>query len=482
MSIRKLFTWLFVLALFAIAVRETLDPDMWWHLRTGEYILQAGIPRQDVFSFTVPEHEWITHEWLSQVVMWGIYQVGGLPGLILVFAGLTTLTFWLVYLVTPGRPFLAAFVVLLAAITSAIVWGARPQMFNLLLTAVFVFLVERFKDGRLNRRALWLLPLLTFFWANFHSGYLVGVVLLGTYVVGSAVQQWRGGGSRTLSWADIRFLALLTGLSFLAAGLNPNGAELWIYPFFTLGSSAMQAYIQEWHSPNFHVNIFWPFVAMLALGVLSLIFTQERPSWDELLLFGGTAAAGLLSARNIPLFAIVSAPIIGRHLLSSLGGTAVYPLLSGEKQTPPPSPAMKALNGVILAVAVLGVLLWTVDKIGGNETAVAERYPVQAVDYLEANGLADAPGYNSYNWGGYLIWRGLPVFVDGRADVYGDPFLFYYLKSFEVRKDWQAPLAEYDVQYVLMEAGTPLTTLLQSSDQWREVYADKQAQIFLRQP
>ncbi|MCZ7669680.1 MAG: hypothetical protein M5U34_22140 [Chloroflexi bacterium] len=72
--------------------------------------------------------------------------------------------------------------------------------------------------------------------------------------------------------------------------------------------------------------------------------------------------------------------------------------------------------------------------------------------------------------------------MDGRADVYGDPFLFYYLKSFEVRKDWQAPLAEYDVQYVLMEAGTPLTTLLQSSDQWREVYADKQAQIFLRQP
>ncbi|MCZ7669684.1 MAG: hypothetical protein M5U34_22160 [Chloroflexi bacterium] len=105
MSIRKLFTWLFVLALFAIAVRETLDPDMWWHLRTGEYILQAGIPRQDVFSFTVPEHEWITHEWLSQVVMWGIYQVGGLPGLILVFAGLTTLTFWLVYLVTPDGRF-----------------------------------------------------------------------------------------------------------------------------------------------------------------------------------------------------------------------------------------------------------------------------------------------------------------------------------------------------------------------------------------
>jgi hypothetical protein len=481
MTIRRLFTLLFLLALFAMAVRETLDPDMWWHLRTGEYILQEGIPHQDVFSFTVPENEWITHEWLAQVVMWGVYLAGKMPGLIVVFALLITATFWLIYLVTPGRPFLAAFVVLLAAITSAIVWGARPQIFNLLLTAVFVFIIERFKDGKLSRRVLWLLPLFSFLWANFHSGYLLGIVLLGTYVVGNALQQWRGAHDRTLSWADIRSLALITVLSFLAAGLNPNGAELWIYPFFTLGSSAMQAYIQEWHSPNFHATMFWPFVAMLALGVLSLIFSHKRPSWDELLIFGGTAAAGLLSARNIPLFAIVSAPIIGRHLLNSLAGTAVYPTLSGETQPPPPTTTMKILNWVILIMAVFGVLLWTADKISGNEMAITERYPVAAVDYLEANGLADTPGYNSYNWGGYLIWRGLPVFVDGRADVYGDPFLFYYLQTFELDDNWQEPLDEYEVQYVLMEKGSKLTTLLQTSDQWQEVYADDLAKIFVRQ-
>jgi len=413
--------------------------------------------------------------------MWEIYLAGNLPGLIIVFALLVTLTFWLIYLVTPGRPFLAAFVVLLAAITSAIVWGARPQIFNLLFTAIFVFLVERFKDGKVSRRILWLLPLLTLLWANFHSGYLLGVVLLSTYLVGNAFQQWRGGGERTLSWSDIRYLGIMTILSFLAAGLNPNGAELWIYPFFTLGSSAMQVYIQEWHSPNFHVNIFWPFVAMLALGVLSLIFTHKRPSWDELLIFGGTAAAGLLSARNIPLFAIVSAPIIGRHLLSSLEETAVYPALSGEKQPPPPTTIMKILNWVILIIAVFGVLLWTASEISGNETAIAERFPIAAVDYLEANGLADEPGYNSYGWGGYMIWRGLPVFVDGRADVYGDPFLFYYLQAFEASDSWQEPLDEYQVQYVLMKKGSTLTTLLHTSDQWQEVYTDELAQIFVRQ-
>ncbi|MEJ2748246.1 MAG: hypothetical protein P8183_10115, partial [Anaerolineae bacterium] len=129
MSTRRLFVFLFVLALLAMGVRETLDPDMWWHLRTGEYILQAGIPRHDVFSFTVPHHEWVTHEWLSQVFMWLVYQWAGLPGLMVVFAALIALTFWLVYRCSVGRPYLAAFVTLLAAITSAIVWGARPQIF-----------------------------------------------------------------------------------------------------------------------------------------------------------------------------------------------------------------------------------------------------------------------------------------------------------------------------------------------------------------
>jgi hypothetical protein len=134
MTIRRLFAALFFIALFVMGVRETLDADMWWHLRTGEYIVQNGIPQQDVFSFTVPDHAWVTHEWLSQVVMWLGYEAVGFPGLIVLFALLTAVTYWLVYLVCDGRPYLAGFVVLLAAVTSAIVWGVRPQMFNLLLT------------------------------------------------------------------------------------------------------------------------------------------------------------------------------------------------------------------------------------------------------------------------------------------------------------------------------------------------------------
>lgn len=479
---KRLFVALFAIALFTMAVRETLDPDMWWHLRTGEYILQNGIPAQDVFTFTVPQNAWVTHEWLSQLIMWLVYLAGGLPGLILFFAALIALTYWLLYLACAGRPYLAAFIVLLSAITSAIVWGARPQIFNLLLTAVFVLIVERVKDGQWRVHTLWWLPLLTLVWANLHSGYLLGVVLLGTYAVGEVAQRWLAMPTeRTLKGTAVSHLFAVAIVGFLAAAVNPSGIELWIYPFLTLGSGPMQAYILEWHSPDFHQTYFWPFAAMLALGVLGWVFQKERPTFTDLLLFLGTGAAGLLSARHIPLFAIVAAPVLARSWLS----VGLHPkgLIRGTGKNEDKKPLgslFVALNWLLLMVAVGTAVIWSLTKISGNEAAIAARYPVAAVDYLAASGLDEARGYNSYNWGGYLIWRGVPVFVDGRADVYGDPFLLYYRRTFDVRPGWQEPLDEYDVDYVLMEAGSPLTAVLAASPDWTEVYADNLAQIFVR--
>lgn len=476
MTIRRLFVLLFVIALYAMAVRETLDPDMWWHLRTGEYILQRGIPRHDIFSFTVPNNEWITHEWLSEVMMWGVYRLGGLPLLLVAFAALTALTFWLVYSCCEGRPYLAAFVTLLAALASAIVWGARPQIFNLLLLALFVWLVERYRAQALTARWLWLLPLLTAVWANLHSGYLLGVVLLGTYTVGMALDGWR----QADRWHRIRPLALVTAASFLAAALNPNGVKLWVYPFLTLGSRAMQTFIQEWQAPDFRQAVFWPFAALLVLGVGSVLLSGTRPSWTEALLFGGTAVAGLTSSRNIPIFAIVAAPIVARHLLLAAEGTAVYPLVSGTATLPAATRLQAGLNWLLLGLALLGAALWTVQTVSQNKAAIVQRYPVTAVDYLIEQGMAEAQGYNSYNWGGYLIWRGLPVFVDGRADVYGDTFLFEYRRAFDGTDRWRQPLESYDVDYILIERDSALVAKLAQAAEWAQVYTDDLATIFVR--
>ena len=486
MSVRRLFDALFAVALFAMAVVETLDPDMWWHLRTGEYILQHGLPRQDVFSFTVPAHAWITHEWLSQVFMWLVYEAGGFPLLIIVFAFLIALTFWFIYLVCDGRPYLAGFILLLAAIASAVVWGARPQIFNMLFTALFVFVVERYKRGQTNNRWLmWSLPIIMIIWANAHSGYLLGVVLLGTYTVGEGLQRQFGREAdldRILTWPQIKQLAVITAVCFLVAALNPSGPALWIYPFETLGSPAMQAYIQEWHSPSLHNTQFWPFAAMAGLGVLCMIFSPKRPSFSELLLYFGTVAAGFLSARHIPLFAIIGAPIVAHHATVWVAASKFSALVMQPSPHEMEKPArfFVIVNWVILLTVIFGALMWTAVTIDGNQEQVDARYPVAAVDFLQESGLEDVPIYNSYNWGGYLIWRGFPVFIDGRADVYGDDFIFYYRQTLDMANTWREPLDAYDVQLVMMERGDPLNTLLLTSNEWQEIYADDVAQILTR--
>ncbi len=505
MTIRRLFRLLFALALLAMGVRETLDPDMWWHLRTGALILSEGLPRQDPFSFTVAGQPWITHEWLSEVIMWLVYRAAGLAGLSLFFALVIALSFWLLYRSSAGQPYLAAFVVVLAALTAAPTWGARPQMFNLLLAAAFIWLLEGLTQKRLPSRARWWLPVLTLPWVNLHSGYLFGVVLVAVYALGQGLDTLLAGESAgadtairfgqadrapslasaalvtrlTAAWRSMRGLLLVAAVCLLAALANPNGVRLWTYPFATLGSAAMQQFIVEWHSPDFHLPLFQPFAVMMGVGVGSWLFSRQRPYWTEMLLFFGGAAMGLLSARNIPLFAVAVTPGIARHLLAGFRGRPLYPLLSGAQSEPVLPAALRSLNWLLAGLAVLAALFWAGQRLGNITTVISQLYPVAAVDFLEAQGLSRARGFNNYSWGGYLIWRGLPVYADGRADVYGD-FLFTFQQTNAARDGWEEPLEAFDVHYALIERDAVLGTVLRESDRWQLVYQDDVAAVFLR--
>ncbi len=135
---------------------------------------------------------------------------------------------------------------------------------------------------------------------------------------------------------------------------------------------------------------------------------------------------------------------------------------------------------MLLLVAVVAAVLWVSLRLQNNDQTIAARFPVAAVDYLEASGLAAQPGYNLYEWGGYLIWRGIPVFIDGRTEVYGDAFFLYYLQTSEVQENWREPLDDFAVAYVLLKRPHPLGTLLQASGEWQRAYNDDLAQIFVR--
>ncbi|HPD41825.1 MAG TPA: hypothetical protein PLD43_09730, partial [Anaerolineae bacterium] len=101
--------------------------------------------------------------------------------------------------------------------------------------------------------------------------------------------------------------------------------------------------------------------------------------------------------------------------------------------------------------------------------------------YLQTQGWETRRVFNTYNWGGYLIWEGLPVFIDGRADVYGDAFMLEYLTTYHLTPNWRRPLDKYKVDCVLIESRSPLATLLLEAPEWDQAYQDDVATLFVHE-
>ncbi|MBI1800343.1 MAG: hypothetical protein HY259_14575 [Chloroflexi bacterium] len=488
LSPRRLLAALGFIAIFVLATQPVTDPDLWWHLRTGQWIAEQGaVPRADPFSFTKSGEPWVAHEWLADLTLFTLWRAGGMNALVIVAALVVTAAFAVVYSLSELRPHLAVFTTLLAALASAVTWGPRPQMLTLLFAALILLIVQRARAA--GPRRLYLLLPLILLWANAHSGFFLGLILIGATLVGDIIELLlrRRSLSPDAFAGQAQYLKHLTAalvLATLIAAINPNGPALLIYPFFTLTSRAMQTYIVEWHSPDFHDPRFLPFALLLLSLLTSFALSSRRPTLGDMLLLLGLGYESLVSARNIPFFALVAAPVITKQV-SALMPHAPQPVTGHSTAPTVPKRRLVVLNRLVLAVAVLVAVARVGMTLTADAAAVEQNFPAGAAAYLEQHHLP-GPMLNSYNFGGYLIWRLFPaykVFIDGRADVYGDRFMDeYYARAWQGRGDWQGYLDRYQIALVLMEQDGALTSLLRGQPQWRLVYEDKVAAIFQRAP
>lgn len=477
LTTRHLFVAIFVLGLFAMALRPVADPDFWWHLRTGQWILENGqIPHGDPFSFTNFGKEWTAHEWLSEVILYGLYRLGGLPLLIFVFALVITAAFVIVYLRSPGKPFVAVFALLLGALATAPTWGVRPQMFSLLLSSVFLYLLDRYQETG-NHRHIIHLPFMTVLWVNLHAGFALGIFLTGAYIASQGINFLKALAAKD---EEARGAALHRGLTFalaflaclLAVLVNPNGARMYSYPFETLTSPSMMMFIQEWASPDFHLAewqpLAWLLLALIAAGILG----RKPANPAHLLLTIVLGYFSLRSMRNVSLFALAAIPLLAAQ------AAAVF-------RTGPEVRAANRLgrwlNPLLLALVLLAVGLRFASVALEQEQAEAETYPVAAVDWIDEN-RPEGQIYNTYGWGGYVLWRlpGYPVYIDGRADLYGDQFIYDYLAVYRAEPGWETTLEAADVGLALLESGSPLAHAMADSPDWQRAFSDELSVVYTR--
>jgi hypothetical protein len=473
LSFRNVFPLVFFLMIFALAVRQSafIDPDLWWHLQAGQDIVTSrAIPQLDIYSFTKAGSEWVTHEWLSEVLIYGIFRFAGWAGLLVVFSGLITAAFYLTYRRCTGKPYIAAIAILLAVAASSPLFGIRPQMITLLLASIFITLLTQYSSDGRNRGLNWMAPLM-FLWVNFHAGYALGLGLIVLYLISLAIDR---------KWDLIPRLGIMLIACTAVVPLNPNGFRMFSYPLETLRSPSMAAFIQEWASPDFHKAMFLPLALFLFVLLGALALSPKRARASEVFLVFVTGLAALRSARHIPIFALIAAPILAEQAWAVMSARGWDIRLFAPEGSTPRSAVVFALL-LLLAPAALDVAL--VKHFVSNQPAYeAMNYPRAAVNFIDEKQLP-GPIYNRYGWGGYLIRRlhgEYPVYIDGRADVYGDSFMYEAFNTHDGGNGWQGSLDRYSIRTVLIEPDVPLASLLRSDEQWQKVYEDHQAVIFTR--
>jgi hypothetical protein len=481
----RLVPYIALLAVFVMAVQPSVDTDSWWHLRSGAWILENGqILRSDPFSLTRKGQTWIYPGWLSQIILYSVYQLSGFAGLNLLTGLMVLLTFALLWKTMEGKGLLRAFVLMLAAATSGLYWSARPQIFTLVLASACLFLLEGARKGNLKR--LWFLPALITLWVNLHGGFIVGYIFIGLYLVGDLIEILVSTflGQRAIEeWQDRKkFLSTLSivGIACIFVGMiNPHGPAILLYPFQTVSIGALQDYILEWQSPNFHTPEVQPFILLLFLTLIAMGISTRKRSAREFLLVSAFGYMSLLAVRNVGLFALVAAPIACRHLEAGLD-----PLFARVKSTKElPEKLTKSLNlfiaVLLLFTGTIRVSTQLVEKV--NLERINEQIPLEAFDFIEEE-RPEGPLFNSYNWGGYVIWRLYPdylSFVDGRTDLFSDEILNGYLDAWLAKPGWQTFLEEWGIQWALLETDSPLSNAM-IYEGWHVLYRSDQAIILAK--
>ena len=464
---------LLVLAVLTMRARFD-DPDMWWHLKSGEVIWTSHvIPTTDIFSYTTNHHAYIPHEWLSQLLIYAAFKFGGYSGLM----------FWLCFFTSAvliaGYALCSVYsgnakVSLLGALTiwmfGTIGFSVRPHMIGYLLLIVELLLLHL---GR-TRNPRWFLALPPLFaiWINCHGSFSLGIAVAGTLLFSSWFS-FQSGSLIATPWDPPRrrMLAVALAISVFALLLNPVGIKQILYPLNTLFHQTVGlSQVSEWQP-----LLLGDVRGLALLGVLGCIFLivvvrKSELLWHELLLLAlGTWLAASHRRLLFP-FGILAAPILSRLLANS------WDEYTAEQDRPLP-------NAVLITLSLL-IAFWAFPSRQNLTKQVEEHSPVKAVEFIKTHNLS-GPMVNEWVDGGYLIWAAPehPVFIDGRADVFEwTGVLTEYGKWAMLQSPPAALLDKYNIGFCLLARESPMAFVLPLFPDWRSVYSDDNYVIFVRVP
>jgi len=473
------------------------DSDTGWHIRTGEWILKnRRVPTTDLFSFTKNGQTWFAWEWLSDLAMGWLHSHGGLAAVVfasIVILCTTSLVVYRTAAVESGRRLVSLLLTWLAMGAATVHWLARPHLVTPLMAGLFCCVLNRVERG-FDRRILVALPALTILWVNLHGGFFVGSVLVVTYGAAAAGEQLLHIG-RQDGWRRVRLYGITAASCVIASLFNPYGYRLHEHVIQYLGSPFYLQYISEFRPVDFEWQSAAYFETLLVLAIGAALWNLGKGRLVHVLLALSWAHLALLSARNIPIFAVVSLPGTALAVSEWMAyaqdrwratpmGAAANSLAEVENDLGSIASKIGARAGLapVLGMIVMGVLLAHSGRMSRLHAEFdPTQFPVQAASVVEHERGSPTRLFCSWQWGGYLIYRAWPsikVFNDGRTDFYGPAFVKEGLRAWQAAPDWSNILARHGVNAALLPVDSALASVLRERRDWKLVYQDRVAVLF----
>ena len=497
--LRKVATAIIYLLAIALSIKSFREPDLWWQIRTGEWILENGkVPMYDVFSFTRESIRWINIKWLSEVFAALITKVFGPEAVVMLQAIVSALMVffllkWAKLFSRNAQQHLVAGLVVFFPflLGSEYRMTGRPEMYSHLFTIVFSFLYTR--NIYKNDKLIWLIVPLQILWANLHEAFAIGIVISGIFTVAFFIGNLIKGDDQKRAF----LLLAITIISILATLVNPNGIDLLLRPLEIFGQLEANKYTTELVSIS---NAqFWKKEAWIAVAFLIVIIAYVGIEIKR------AKASSLSKYLSVPIIAYAMLLIAFAYLAASAYRNIIFLLiilypavvfilsdvinLLTEKR-----PKLERRIFVsIIAAGLIGYGLIVSNKwyelndsrdTFGMEVSCINN-PVGAAQFLKDNKV-DGKIFSDYLTSSYLLWKLQPdyrTFIDLRdLDVFSDTSFtdFSAMVQFPDFFEQQDSIYQFNGVVLFRPEFAALHDHLYNSGKWKTVFADAVAVIYLR--
>jgi hypothetical protein len=318
-------------------------------------------------------------------------------------------------------------------------------------------------------------------WVNLHGGFIAGFMLLAVYITGNLLTAIFVKEDRHRASNQMKILLMFFSFCLLAALLNPQGYKILLFPFTLTTNKFIMDNVSEWLSPNFHTDLRYEYMLLLMIFVFGISILKLTAIETTLVIL--FTHMSLFSARYVPLYAIILSPILGRqidHLIMNLRDRKlVKRLLSISDRAAMTDLKTKGYLWSFITVLALIILVVT-GKV--HYAFDKEKLPVDAVQFMKKEKITGNM-FNNDEFGDYIIYAAWPeykVFFDGRSDMYGVKRMKEYIKVVRIEQGWDEVFKKYNINWMIYNANSSLSRFLLERDDWKLIYADKVANIFVK--